>query len=92
MKALRVLTIGVAVALALMAGPVEAGDLSRPSVFPHPVDPWSHWGRAQAPVVIAPPRVIAPHRGAFVHQHAWAPGYWAWTGFNWVWILGYWVQ
>jgi hypothetical protein len=88
MKALRVLTIGVAV---LMAGPVGASDWPRPSVFPHPVDPWSHWGRPQAPVVIAP-RVVVPHRGAFVHQPVWVQGYWGWNGFSWVWVPGYWVR
>jgi len=91
MKALRVLTMLAAVGLALMAGPAWAGDWSRPSVFPHPVDPWSHWGRAQGPVVIAP-RVIVPHRGAFVHQPVWVQGDWGWNGFTWVWVPDYWVR
>jgi hypothetical protein len=92
MKAPSVLTIGAAVVLALMAGPVAASDWPRPSVFPHPVDPWSHWGRAQAPVVIAPPRAVVPHHGAFVRQPVWVQGFWTWNGFYWIWIPGHWAQ
>ena len=70
------------------------------SVFPKPVDPWRHWGKAPH----HKHRFTHPH-GSF-HSHpfkrrviitpvpraVWVNGYWAWNGFGWVWVPGHWVH
>ena len=37
------------------------------------------------PLVVAPPPAPAP-------GYVWAPGYWAWNGYQHVWIGGYWLS
>jgi hypothetical protein len=77
-----------AVVLILIAGTMPAAAWEQSSVFPKPVDPWQSWGRPtapSAPVVPLAPGVVVPPA-----QLVWVPGFWAWDGFNWVWVPPHW--
>ena len=91
-----------ALAIATVAPPTAEAQNVRPpapSVFPAYQDPWRSPGVVPAPSVFDPWRVEPrPHYGyrheprVFVTpQPVWVQPYWAWTGYRWVWVPGYWA-
>jgi hypothetical protein len=103
MKTAFVLASVLAGALALAPGPAVAWSShggSPLSGFGPRVDPWRHWGPLQLQHrQIVPHRSFRHHPGVIVvprghHRVApvWIPGGWAWNGFAWFWVPGYWIR
>jgi hypothetical protein len=66
--------------------PWRTGPAPAPGVFPVYPDPWRNYGVQQPSFRhrFEQPRVfIAP-------QPVWVQPYWAWNGYRWVWVPGYW--
>jgi hypothetical protein len=67
--------------------PWRTGPAPAPSVFPVYPDPWRNYGRPHPGVrrhpAHQPPDFVAP-------QPVWVQPYWAWNGYRWVWVPGYW--
>ena len=99
--------LGLLAALASgMAGPATAAAENfrapAPSVFPVYPDPW-RTTPAPAPSVFPvypdPWRTEFRHHPGFRHQPrvfvapqpVWVQPYWAWNGYRWVWVPGYWA-
>ena len=62
--------------------PWRTGRAPAPSVFPVYPDPWRNYGRSH-PGFRNPRPGVAP-------QPVWVQPYWAWSGYRWVWVPGYW--
>jgi len=62
------------------------GQIHQPSVPTFTVPTFS------VPTFIVPrPVVVFPHAPVFVApRRAWVPGFYAWTGYYWVWVPGHW--
>jgi hypothetical protein len=99
--------LGLVAALAIGAAAPTAAEAENfrgpaPSVFPVYPDPW-RTAPAPAPSVFPvypdPWRTQFRHHPGFGHQPrvfvapqpVWVRPYWAWNGYTWVWIPGYWA-